>query len=132
MYIVGHDGDYTTLSLPGYSPVAGGRIVGFLPLPMVLAPCEMQRTSSRVWTRIAVSISCDDNRYTRGDSMSKLECKKKKIDRTGAVIYKEERQAKRKWNQWPAFESWTKQFPFHFPLMILGIQESLSSQHIYG
>ena len=28
--------------------------------------CEMQWVSSRVWTRIAVSISCDDNHYTTG------------------------------------------------------------------
>ena len=28
--------------------------------------CEMQSTSSRIWTRIAVSISCDDNHYTTG------------------------------------------------------------------
>ena len=28
----------------------------------------MQSTSSRIWTRIAVSISCDDNHYTTGPS----------------------------------------------------------------
>ena len=31
---------------------------------MVLVRCEMQSVSSRIWTRIAVSISYDDNHYT--------------------------------------------------------------------
>ena len=26
----------------------------------------MQQVSSRIWTRVAVSISCDDNHYTTG------------------------------------------------------------------
>ena len=29
---------------------------------------EMQSVSSRIWTRVAVSISCDDNHYTTGTS----------------------------------------------------------------
>ena len=28
--------------------------------------CEMQLASSRIWTRVAVSISYDDNHYTTG------------------------------------------------------------------
>ena len=28
--------------------------------------CEMQSVSSRIWTRVAVSISYDDNDYTTG------------------------------------------------------------------
>ena len=28
--------------------------------------CEMQSVSSRIWTRVAVSISYDDNHYTTG------------------------------------------------------------------
>ena len=44
-------------SLPYYLPVAGGRIIGFIPFPMVLVLCEMQSVSSRIWTRVAVSIS---------------------------------------------------------------------------
>ena len=28
--------------------------------------CEMQLVSSRIWTRVAVSISYDDNHYTTG------------------------------------------------------------------
>ena len=28
--------------------------------------CEMQSVSSRIWTRVAVSISYDDNDYTAG------------------------------------------------------------------
>ena len=30
--------------------------------------CEMQSVSSRIWTRVAVSISYDDNDYTTGTS----------------------------------------------------------------
>ena len=28
--------------------------------------CEMQSVSSRIWTRVAESISCEDNHYTTG------------------------------------------------------------------
>ena len=44
-------------------PIAGGRIIGFIPFPRVLVQCEMQLVSSRIWTRVAVSISYDDNHY---------------------------------------------------------------------
>ena len=53
-------------SLPYYLPIAGGRIIGFILLPRVLVLCEMQSASSRIWTRVAVSISYDDNHYTMG------------------------------------------------------------------
>ena len=52
-------------SLPYYLPIAGGRITGFIPFPRVLVLCEMQSVSSRIWTRVAVSISYDDNHYTK-------------------------------------------------------------------
>ena len=55
-------------SLPYYLPIAGGRIIGFIPFPRVLVLCEMQSVSSRIWTRVAVSISYDDNHYTTGTS----------------------------------------------------------------
>ena len=51
-------------SLPYYLPIAGGRIIGFIPFLRVLVLCEMQSVSSRIWTRVAVSISYDDNHYT--------------------------------------------------------------------
>ena len=54
--------------LPYYLPIAGGRIIGFMPFSRVLVLCEMQSVSSRIWTRVAVSISCDDNHYTTGTS----------------------------------------------------------------
>ena len=38
----------------------------------VLVLCEMQSVLSRNWTRIAVSISCDDNHYTK--VMPSAEC----------------------------------------------------------
>ena len=44
-------------SLSYYLPIAGGRIIGFIPFPRVLVLCEMQSVSSRIWTRIAVFIS---------------------------------------------------------------------------
>ena len=56
------------LSLPYYLPIAGRRIIGFIPFPRVLVLCEMQSVSFRIWTRVAVSISYDDNHYTRGTS----------------------------------------------------------------
>ena len=56
------------ISLSYYLPIAGGRIIGFIPFPKVLVLCEMQSVSSRIWTRDAVSISYDDNHYTTGSS----------------------------------------------------------------
>ena len=55
-------------SLPYYLPIAGGRIIGFIPFPRVLVLCEMQSVSARIWTRVTVSISYDDNHYTTGTS----------------------------------------------------------------
>ena len=46
-------------SLPYYLPIAGGRIIGFIPFPRVLVLCEMLSVSSRIWTRVAVSIFFD-------------------------------------------------------------------------
>ena len=51
-------------SLSYYLPIAGWRIIGFIPFPRVLVLCEMQLAWSRTWTRVAVSISYDDNHYT--------------------------------------------------------------------
>ena len=51
-------------SLSYYLPIAGGRIIGFIPFPRVLVLCEMQSVSSRIWTRIVVLISYGDNDYT--------------------------------------------------------------------
>ena len=55
-------------SLSYYLPIAGGRIIGFIPFPRVLVLCEMQSVSSRIWTRVAMSNSYDDNHYTTGTS----------------------------------------------------------------
>ena len=55
-------------SLSYYLPIAGGRIIGFIPFPKVLVLCEMQSASFRIWTRVAMSISYDDNHYTIGTS----------------------------------------------------------------
>ena len=56
-------------SLPYHLPIAGGRIIGFIPFPRVLVLCEMQSVSSRIWTRVTMSISYDDNHYTTGTSI---------------------------------------------------------------
>ena len=56
-------------SLSYYLPIAGGRIIGFIPFPRVLGLCEMQSVSSRIWTRVAVSIPYNDNHYTMGTSI---------------------------------------------------------------
>ena len=62
-------------SLPYYLPIAGGRIIGFIPFPIVLVLCKRQSVSSRIWTRITVSISDDDNHYTAGiDGRLVLKC----------------------------------------------------------
>ena len=51
-----------------YLPIAGGRIIEFITIPRVLELCEMLSASSRSWTRIAESISYDDNHYTTDTS----------------------------------------------------------------
>ena len=56
------------LSLSYYLPIAGGRIIGFIPFPRVLVLCEMQLAWSRIWTRVAVSISSNNSHYTTGTS----------------------------------------------------------------
>ena len=65
------------LSLPYYLFIAGGRIIGFIPFPRVLVLCEMQSISSRIWTRIAVSIFNGDNYYTTGRQNLKTMIKSK-------------------------------------------------------
>ena len=57
-------------SLSYYLPIAGRRIIGFIHFPRVLVLCEMQSVSSRIWIRVAVSISYDDNHYTMGTSIT--------------------------------------------------------------
>ena len=47
-----------------FLPIAGGRMVGFIPFTRVLVLCEMQTASSRIWTLVTVSISCNGNHYT--------------------------------------------------------------------
>ena len=65
--------------LPYYLPIAGGRIIGFIPFPRVLVLCEMQSVSSRIWTRVAMSISYDDNHYTTSTSTVYFELVKVKL-----------------------------------------------------
>ena len=55
-------------SLPYYLPIAGGRIIGFIPFPRVFVLCKMQSVSPRIWTRVTMSISYGDNHYTMSTS----------------------------------------------------------------
>ena len=55
--------------MPYYLPIAGRRIIWFIPFPRVLVLCEMQSVSSRIWTRVVVSIPYDDNHYTTSTSV---------------------------------------------------------------
>ena len=55
-------------SLPYYAPIAGRRIIRLIPFPMVLLPCEMWIVSSRIWTKVTLSISNDGNHYTTNSS----------------------------------------------------------------
>ena len=70
-------------SLPYYLPIAGGRIIGFIPFPRVLVLCEMQSISSRIWTRVAVSIPYNDNHYTTGTSFKKMKLQSREFGRSG-------------------------------------------------
>ena len=51
-------------SLPYYLPIAGGRIIEFIPFSSVLVLCEIQPISSRIWTHVTVPISYNDTHYT--------------------------------------------------------------------
>ena len=63
-------------SLPYYLLIGGWRIIGFIPFARVLVLCEMLSVLSQEmdtatrWTRVALSISCDDNHYTTGTYLS--------------------------------------------------------------
>ena len=45
------------------SLIGGRRKVGSIPFQRVLVQCGMQTATSRIWTRVASSISFEDNRY---------------------------------------------------------------------
>ena len=60
--------------------IAGRRIIGFIHFPRVLALCEMQSASSRIWTRVIVSISYDNNHYITVHPQEKI-CTWLKVER---------------------------------------------------
>ena len=41
-------------SLPYNLPIAGGRIIGFIPFPSLLVLCEIKSVSSRIWTYVSI------------------------------------------------------------------------------
>ena len=53
-------------SLQYYLPIAGERIIGFIPFPRILVLYEIHLVSSWILTCVAVPISYDDNHYTTG------------------------------------------------------------------
>ena len=55
-------------SLTNYLIIIESRIIRFIPFPKVLSLCEMQTVSSRIWTRVSMSISYDCNDYTMNAS----------------------------------------------------------------
>ena len=59
-------------SIPNCLLKARGRIVGLILFSKLLKLREMQTASSRIWTRVAVSISNDDNNYTTSASTTYL------------------------------------------------------------
>ena len=59
-------------NLPYYLTIAGGRLIESITFPRVLVLSEMHSSSSRTWTRVAVSISYDYNHYTTGTSKTQL------------------------------------------------------------
>ena len=64
-------GQFSAFSqLPYYLSIARGRIVGFIPFLGALALCEIKTALSRIWDRVAVSISFDDNHYATNTSLS--------------------------------------------------------------
>ena len=83
-------------SLPYYLSIAGGRIIGFIPFPRVLVLCEMQSVSSRIWTRVAVFISYDDNHYTTGSWRYKRNEVVKKENRPRKTYKRQDRELKAK------------------------------------
>ena len=48
------------VGLPYYLPIAGERIIGFIPFPRVLMLYKIQTALSRIWTWFVVSISYKD------------------------------------------------------------------------
>ena len=56
------------LSLPYYSPITRGRIIGFITFPKSIRLCEMLSASSGISTHLTVSISYKDSHYIMGTS----------------------------------------------------------------
>ena len=78
------------LVCPTIYPYLEGEIIGFIPFPRVLVLCNMQSVSSRIWTRVAVSISYDNNLYTTGTSKTSVYRRKMDVEYdtiTGQKLY---------------------------------------------
>ena len=62
------------LSLPYYFPIAGRRVVEFMPSPRVLVLWETQTALSRIWTLVIVSISYVNNYHSLSTSYCLISC----------------------------------------------------------
>ena len=65
-FLTGYPTKFKEPSLLNYLPIAGGRILCFMPFPRVFALREMQTASTKIWTRVAISTPYGDDRYTKG------------------------------------------------------------------
>ena len=59
-----HNQGFKGSNQPWCLPIAGG-IVAFILFQRVIAPCEIQWDTSKIWTRVTVIISCNDKHYER-------------------------------------------------------------------
>ena len=95
-------------SLPYYLPIAGGRIIGFIPFPRVLVLWEMQSVSSRIWTRIPKTTTITPRaptNYTTGTC--RLAKTSHELPSTqGNCGSKEELRPVGRQHCWGRFESW--------------------------
>ena len=109
------------ISLPYYLPIAGGKIIGFIPFQRVLVLCEMQSVFSRIWTRVAVS---SDGRLRRMAKEDNSNPRSKRYMMIMMMIYKMcpwcIGYRRRNWTRRYEFKSWTRLIALHIALIPLG------------
>ena len=69
-YSFSQTGCHTNVQEPSltYDLSIAGRIVGCTSFPRIFVLCGIQTVTSRIWARVAVSVSLDDNHYTKSTS----------------------------------------------------------------
>ena len=67
--VAGYQAKVKEPGLPYYLPIDGGKIDEFIPFPRVIIwQYGMRIASFKIWNRVTVSISYDDNHYTTSAS----------------------------------------------------------------